>query len=658
MACNASKGSEMATRKPRRRSNDLKRINSYKLFYHRHYLQLEIEQLAAITGISVDRLRKLELGVNCTNAGPTMVTQFPEIETRELGKLEKALKCPGKLSSGMDDDFGTSYMAYWNKYHNTPTIDSTPTVSNGNWIARAIIFDFDGTLTKPGSTRTTWEAIWQSLGYNDNECGLLANRFFQGEISHTQWCQLTLEKFKARKLGYEAVTAVAANIELIGDFDECMAEIQSLGIPAYIVSGSIWDVIVTALGDRVRFFRRIEANAFGYMPDKTIGTITGTRFDFEGKGDFVREISAELNVSPSEILFVGNSINDLHVKPAGARTLLVNPHFTSPSDRSAWDLYIPRMTSLNEILPFVDSSWQLRRSARIMQQSDSAVNVLKEINEISLAAISVFGRYRRYSNEERAALVGLANSIRKSLLEKSHTRENFLVCASPGSGKTFFVEELARTLADRIHFVPIDLSRDERNVCAEKLEQAAASKRPCLCMIDEIDGRKGEEWPYDLIYKKLDLNELPDRASVVFVLIGSTGGTVKKLSEAIQQRYKGKDMIDRVPGTSTYMVEIPPMGIGDTICVYASKILEAAGACGKDVQEIEKFAAFHAVLTCRSPRQIKLLADQAVRRLQTQMTQVHFDHHFEPGDKANKAFWKQNEDVASILGRQTFRVRE
>jgi hypothetical protein len=217
---------------------------------------------------------------------------------------------------------------------------------------------------------------------------------------------------------------------------------------------------------------------------------------------------------------------------------------------------------------------------------------------------------------------------------------------------------LARTLADRVTFVPIDLSRDGREACESKLAEVAGAGRPCLCMVDEVDGRRGEDWPYDLIYKKLDLNEARGRAAVVFVLIGSSGGTVKKLGEAIRSRYKGKDMIDRVLESAQHCAEVPPMGAGDTVCVYASKILEAAEAAGKAVLEVEKFAAYHAVLTCRTPRQVKLLADQAVRRVPTGHTQVHYDHHFEPGDRANKTFWQQHSEAATGLGKQTFRIGE
>jgi hypothetical protein len=213
-------------------------------------------------------------------------------------------------------------------------------------------------------------------------------------------------------------------------------------------------------------------------------------------------------------------------------------------------------------------------------------------------------------------------------------------------------------MGDAITFVFIDLSRDKRDVCEASLSVVDKAVRPCLCLIDEIDGRKDEEWPYDLFYKKLDLNESIDRAPVVFVLIGSGGGSVHMLGETIRRRYKGGDMVDRILESSQHCAEIPSMETGDNVCVYASKVLEAADASGKTIQSIEKFAAYHAVLTCRTPRQFKLLADQAIRRTPRGHTLVCYDHHFEPGDKSNKTFWQQHSEVAELFGKTTFRVRE
>jgi hypothetical protein len=158
------------------------------------------------------------------------------------------------------------------------------------------------------------------------------------------------------------------------------------------------------------------------------------------------------------------------------------------------------------------------------------------------------------------------------------------------------------------------------------------------------------------MYKTLDLNVKPDRQPVVVVLIGSSGGTVGKLAETFEQRTKGKDFIDRVP--KGHYAEIPPMGPGDTVCVYASKILEAAKTQGKPIQYVAKIAAYYAVLTCNTPRQISMLADEAVRRVPNSHTQVHYDNHFEAGDKSNRDFLDQHSEVAAAFGNQTFRIGE
>ena len=642
---------------PRKRGVGPLRVNSNKLFYFRHSQQVNVSLLSELCGIPSEHIQQYEKGVNCGDSGPTDLSHFPQITVAKLVRLETHLKCKGQLAAGKFDDFATKFLAYRTKYFSSPGVDGKQVELPKDWIAKAVIFDFDGTLTKPGSTRTTWESIWQSLGYEDNECGLLANRYFRKEITHSEWCQLTLEKFKKRKLTQDMVIKVAEGISLIPDLDEFLSEMSQLKIPSYIVSGSIWDVVCTALSSLRARFGRIETNTFGYNRDGTLGTITGTRFDFEGKGDFAREIARDLSISVSDILFVGNSINDVHVKAAGARTLLVNPHFTAPSDTSAWDFYIPKMTSLLKILPFVDFSWEERQKKRIVEEQTRAMNALIDLKDLALSKISVLGKYRRFSDIERSLLAGLADRIRRPLFEKSKTRENFLICAAPGSGKTFFVEELADEIKGSVKFVQIDLSGDDRKTCESKLAEVVASTQPCLCLIDEVDGREDESWPYDLIYKKLDLNE-SDRPPVVFVLIGSSGGTSKKLGEVIRVRLKGTDMVDRILDSGQHCAEIPPMGAGDSVCVYASKILEAARASNKTIKEIETFAAFHAVLTCRTPRQLKLLADQVVRRIPAGHTQVCYDHHFEPGDKSNKTFWNLHSAVVTKFGKQTFRISE
>jgi phosphoglycolate phosphatase-like HAD superfamily hydrolase len=61
----------------------------------------------------------------------------------------------------------------------------------------------------------------------------------------------------------------------------------------------------------------------------------------------------ELDVSPLDVLFIGNSSNDELAGQSGARTLCVNPHFTDPATNIQWSYAIRKMENLGEILPFV-----------------------------------------------------------------------------------------------------------------------------------------------------------------------------------------------------------------------------------------------------------------------------------------------------------------
>jgi len=513
---------------------------------------------------------------------------------------------------------------------------------------KAIIFDFEGTLTKSDNDHTTWERLWAQLGYDDNECGKLEHRYFKHEIDHEQWCQLTLEKFKEKGLTRDAVRSLGRSIQLIDGFAATIERIHQSQIPMYIVSGSIWDVVISALGEFKKYFARVEANNFAYTDEGVIENIVGTKYDFEGKAEFVKRRARDLNIRTSQILFVGNSNNDEQVKTSGAKTLLVNPHRTGASKQ--WDYYISHMKSLAEILPIIgitDSASE--QPPKATSKADEIIALLKDQNVIDLSTYTVVGGYRRFNPQIRARLLELSQQITSSLSKKTPGRQNYLICAAPGSGKTYFIQEIAKSIGNTTQFIEIDLSKDSEDIVKQRLVQVSGQVG-CLCMIDEIDGKAGEQWPYDLIYKKLDVNN--DRSSqmtTVFTLIGSSGGTVSGLKDAIKSRYKAKDLIDRIPNQSKYNIEIPPLELGDGICVYVSKILEAAALTEVAITHVAKAAIFHAAMTLLySPRQLEMLAGEAVGRVRG-TTVLQYDHHFESGDEKNKRFWGEYQNAFAAL---------
>ena len=219
---------------------------------------------------------------------------------------------------------------------------------------QVVVFDFDGTLTSGNANRTTWEQIWISLGYDVKCCQDLHMRFNRGEITHSEWCKLTEECFKERNLHRKTVEKVASKVHLLKGVRQTFKELNHRGIKIYIVSGSIMLVIRSVLGAIYQYVDGIKANEFRFDNESGILLeIIGTKYDFEGKAYYISEIAEELRISPHDILFVGNSINDQSAYMSGARTLCINPKVTDILNQTVWNNCIPSCDNLWDIMKYI-----------------------------------------------------------------------------------------------------------------------------------------------------------------------------------------------------------------------------------------------------------------------------------------------------------------
>ena len=218
---------------------------------------------------------------------------------------------------------------------------------------RAVIFDFDGTLTSGKTNKTTWESIWTHLDYDVKCCQELHLRFSRNEITHSEWCKLTEQYFCKRNLRRETIDKISSGIHLIKGVKTTFQELQKRDIKIYIVSGSILSVIRSVLGSNYQYIDGIKSNQFRYDENGFLTEIIGTKYDFEGKASFISEVASELRISPKDILFIGNSINDQFAHLSGAKTLCINPQLTDITNRTIWNNCIPNCRDLREILRYV-----------------------------------------------------------------------------------------------------------------------------------------------------------------------------------------------------------------------------------------------------------------------------------------------------------------
>lgn len=86
-------------------------------------------------------------------------------------------------------------------------------------------------------------------------------------------------------------------------------------------------------------------------------------------------------------------------------------------------------------------------------------------------------------------------------------------------------------------------------------------------LIDEIDAKPRDPWPYELLLPYLDAPA--DRGKPwVFVMAGSGGFSLNGIKEKINSRPKGTDLLSRVPVENQFI--IAPMTFGDRLLVVIS----------------------------------------------------------------------------------------
>lgn len=335
-----------------KKSRNMVKMNSFKMFYFRDMAKISTHQLAdaiSSTKREINRLEKIK--VRDIGFDGYHLNYFPTCEFVLLEKIEKELNCLGKLRAGLYDDFLALYVEYYN-YRSKKRKKLFNAASPGlPFQTKVLVLDFDGTITRHPDNLTTWEMIWLELGYELSECTNLHNAFRRGELKHTEWCAKTRDKFKDRDLDQKIFFKIADTIKIVEGFNELVEYAISRDIKLYILSGSIDGMIRHALKESAKYFT-IQANDLIFGPTGRLHDIRGTNFDFQGKADYLKKVVEDNSCSPMDVLFVGNAGNDRWAANAGVRTLCVNP-LTDPDNPKEWSNYIKLMTDMRQIINFI-----------------------------------------------------------------------------------------------------------------------------------------------------------------------------------------------------------------------------------------------------------------------------------------------------------------
>jgi len=277
---------------------------------------------------------------------------------------------------------------------------------------------------------------------------------------------------------------------------------------------------------------------------------------------------------------------------------------------------------------------------------DDTLELIRDLGRVSVADYSVVGAYTRFAEAVRQELKDARSRI-KAGFAATGRRENHLIWAAPGSGKTYFVEQIAAS-EPGVHYTELNLARLDEAEFRAGLEGVVAGERPLLCLIDEVDAKPETSWPYELLLPCLDAN-LGERSGLVFVLAGSSGASLDEFRQRITVRPKGTDLLSRIPQENSWVVA--PLDPGDQVLVAISQMLNAAAASGRTVAAVERLALLYITSAphLANARQLREFAVRAVGRGSAADDRVRYDDLFESGDPENKAFWVAATPAAEAL---------
>ncbi len=225
-----------------------------------------------------------------------------------------------------------------------------------NFKTKAVIFDYDGTLTF-GDYNNIFKSLYQVLGYaTDRNSAYYQDYvdFINFKIDYAGWVKINEEDFKNGGLTKDIFDSVTENIKLIKGLEKTLKTLHENGVKLYVLSGNFIYAIKKTLGKLAELFTEISANEVHFNEDGTLSHLVATEFDYDCKPKFIEKVINELGVLPEEICFVGNGENDKFAYRAGAKTICVNPVDADEDDAEKWACVLKNVTNFEKILDYID----------------------------------------------------------------------------------------------------------------------------------------------------------------------------------------------------------------------------------------------------------------------------------------------------------------
>lgn len=182
---------------------------------------------------------------------------------------------------------------------------------------KLVAFDIEGTLTQG----LVWQKTHQIAGVTPEEDRLWFNMYYNQEITFFEWADFITKKYIQSGRKRHEFEKVMRQATFIPGVKETIRQL----IQKYrlcLVSSAI-DVFVSHVANRLRIDTHHANYSLVYNADDTIVDIRFHAPEDEAKVLFLKQLATRMKLTPSEIVFVGDSANDLEVFRYTKRGILV-----------------------------------------------------------------------------------------------------------------------------------------------------------------------------------------------------------------------------------------------------------------------------------------------------------------------------------------------
>ena len=219
---------------------------------------------------------------------------------------------------------------------------------------KAIVFDFDGTLTQNRKGSNCWYEIWKYINDIDYD-NYLYNLYMNKEIDENEWFNLIIQRYKKTGVKREYLKNISKTIEILPKTYETIKYLFENNVKIFILSGGIRQIICDILKrEKIdKFITSVEAYDLVFDTDgKLIDYKRPVIHNLENKNEYVEIIKKQYNIKSDDILFVGNGSNDEKVYLSGVKTLCINPDDADINNKVVWTYVIENCDSLMQIIEY------------------------------------------------------------------------------------------------------------------------------------------------------------------------------------------------------------------------------------------------------------------------------------------------------------------